>query len=456
MDDGKRGGPAPSIAERWNAFQQSIQQGLRLWQERIQHPHTQRLARTGVLTLRVVGWRDHVQTFFAASQTTLHRLHMTLKLAYLVLPVPTLNPRDLAERRARRAHRRESAVAPRVRIIVNPTSGATQQVGLDELEDVVDWLDEQGIPAELCPTERPGHAAELAREAVKAGMDMVVAAGGDGTVNDVIQSLAGHTTALGVLPMGTINVWAREMNIPLNTADAREVLLHGIRRRADLGRAGSRYFLLMSGIGFDAEVARRVEHSWLKRLGLKLLHYFATAGILSMTHPSAKIWMRSDGRRRSVNALMILIGNTRLYGGAFTFTNKALADDGMLDVVVISSGGLLYRLGVLLRAALHRPSLGPRVRYARTRTLRLEAATPLPVQVDGEVIGTLPMTFTVAPSALTVVVPRDAPADLFVQEPLALQQLKPQERTLERSPISHRSPLPLRLGRGRTTHVAQL
>ncbi|MGZ3601493.1 MAG: diacylglycerol/lipid kinase family protein, partial [Ktedonobacterales bacterium] len=352
----------------------------------------------------------------------------TFSLANFVLPVPVLDPRGLARRRARRATRRESPVAPRVRIIVNPASGTAQQIGLEELEDVVDWLEEQGIPAELCPTERSGHAAELAREAVKAGMDMVVAAGGDGTVNDIIQALAGHTTALGVLPMGTVNVWAREMNIPLNTVDAREVLLHGVRRRVDLGRAGTRYFLMMSGIGFDAEVARRVElkRSWLKRLGLKLLNYLATAGILSVTHPSTRIWMRSDAKRSSVNALMVLIGNTRLYGGALTFTNKALADDGMLDVVVISSGGVLYRLGVLARAALRRPSLGPRVRYLRARSLRLESAMRVPVQVDGEVIGTLPMTFTVMPSALTVVVPKDAPAALFVHEPLTTPPLKAQ------------------------------
>lgn len=426
MDDGERGKAFLPAGERWMRLQHSIQDGFRVWQTRLQHPQTQRLARTGALTLRTLAWRNRIEMFVAASQTTARRMRMTLGLANFVLPVPTLDPRGRAERRARRAARQESPVAPRVRIIVNPASGTAQQVGLDELEDVVDWLEEQGIPAELCPTERAGHAVELAREAVKAGMDMVVAAGGDGTVNDVIQALAGHTTALGVLPMGTVNVWAREMGIPLNTVDARDVLLHGMRRRVDLGRAGARYFLMMSGIGFDAEVARRVEQkqTWLKRLGLKLLNYLATAGILSVTHHSTRIWMRSDGKRRSVNALMVLIGNTRLYGGAFTFTNKALADDGLLDVVVISSGGVLYRMGVLVRAALRRPSLGPRVRYVRTRSLRLEAATPVPVQVDGEVIGTLPMTFTVTPSALTVVVPKDAPAALFVHEPLTTPALK--------------------------------
>ena len=103
-----------------------------------------------------------------------------------------------------------------------------------ELEEAVTYLNAHGLPTELRLTERPGHAVELAREAVQAGMDIVIAAGGDGTVNDVIQALAGHETALGVLPLGTVNVWAREVGIPLCATDACEVLLNGVRRQVDL------------------------------------------------------------------------------------------------------------------------------------------------------------------------------------------------------------------------------
>ncbi len=114
---------------------------------------------------------------------------------------------------------------------------------------------------------------------------------------------------------------------------------------------------------------------------------------------------------------MVIIGNTRLYGGAMTFTRRAVADDGALDVVVIGSGGILHRIGVIGRALLRLRAAGPRVRYDRTQFLRLESKRPTPVQVDGEVIGYLPMTFSVAPQALTVIVPRDAPAGLFSRAP---------------------------------------
>jgi diacylglycerol kinase (ATP) len=342
-----------------------------------------------------------------------HRVHPMFRFVYYFVPPPLLRLRP-------RPRANQSAEAkPRARIIANPNSGSMRgELSFDDLEKTARWMTERGIPSEVCYTERPGHARELATEAVKAGMDIVVAAGGDGTVNEVVQALAGQNTALGVLPIGTVNVWAREMGIPLRLSQARELIVSGVRRRVDLGRAGSHYFLLMAGIGFDAEVARRVDRGPLARWGLKLLDYAATASYMGVTQRPARIWMRLDGRRRTTDALMVLIGNTRLYGGAFRIAKDAIADDGLLDVVIIGGGGTLARLSLLARALARHRSLGPRVRYERCRTIRLESGVPLPVQVDGDVIGTLPMTFSVSPRALSVIVSPQAPADLFAREPL--------------------------------------
>jgi YegS/Rv2252/BmrU family lipid kinase len=345
------------------------------------------------------------------------RIEPALRVPFYALPGLLAPTRDADELALREYTPRVTA---RARIIANPASGGAQtDAALRELADTARWLTERGLPTELRLTRRPGHATDLAREAASAGYDMVVAAGGDGTVNDVIQALAGYRTALGVLPMGTVNVWAREMGIGLNATEARETLLHGVRRRVDLGRAGQRYFLMMAGVGFDAEVARRVEHGRLKRFGLKLLEYLATAGLLSVTRPSDTIRITIGARKRREQALMVIIGNTRLYGGAMTFTQRAVADDGALDVLVIGSGGILHRAHVLGRAFLRLPATGPRVRYERTQSLRLESKRPVPVQVDGEVIGYLPMTFGVAPLALSVIVPRAAPVGLFSRAPEA-------------------------------------
>lgn len=378
--------------------------------------HAPLVARIGRWAARVARWQGPVRQAVTDGRTAWGHARPTFRLAYYVLPAPLLRrrPRDRA--------RLPSGVAPKARIIANPKSGTVRgDLGLDELEETARWLTRRGLPTELYLTERSGHARDLAREAVRAGLDMVIAAGGDGTVNEVVQALAGHTTALGVLPMGTVNVWAREMNIPLSTAQAREVLLTGTKRLVDLGRAGSHFFLLMAGVGFDAEVARRVEHSAsaLKRWGLKFVDYMATVGLLSVTQKPTKIWMRFDGKRRSMQALLVIIGNTRLYGGALSFAQDAVADDGLLDVVILGGESLFGRLLVLARAFLRRGPLSPRVRYERCRTIRIESSPPLPVQVDGEVIGTLPMTFSVVPRALCVILPKDAPAALFAREPLA-------------------------------------
>ncbi|HEX9037826.1 MAG TPA: diacylglycerol kinase family protein [Ktedonobacterales bacterium] len=385
----------------------------RRWAEALSKPHVQRLTTAGVWTARGVVWRARVRGWSLRAQETLKRIEPALRIPFYATPQleALLDPARM--RRERPSREYTPPVASRARIIVNPASGSVTLGTLRDLRETAEWLTARGLPTELRLTHRPGHATDLAQEATDAGMDLVIAAGGDGTVNDVIQALAGHMTALGVLPVGTVNVWAREMGIGLTLAEARETLLRGTLRRVDLGRAGSRYFLMMAGIGFDAEVARRVERGMLRRVGLKLLDYIGAVAALSVTAEPAELRIQIGERRRRERALMTIIGNTRLYGGAMTFAQRAVADDGALDVVVIGSGGLAHRLGVLARAFLRMSSAGPRVRYLRAQAIRVESRRAEPVQVDGEVIGFLPMTFTIAPRALRVVLPTDAPSELF-------------------------------------------
>lgn len=371
------------------------------------------VARFGALATRATRWRGQVQRLLQTVHlTSSEYLRVLTHVTYFVQPTPS----PLAQSAATPAENLHQTPheKPRARIIANPASGTLRTPGmLAQLQAAADYLSANGLPTEIRLTERVGHATELTRDAVANGMEIVIAAGGDGTVNDVVQGLAGHTTALGVLPLGTVNVWAREVGIPLHLHEACDALLHGVRRRVDLGRANARYFLLMAGIGFDAEVTRRVEHGRLKRLGLKFLEYLATASMMGLTSRPARVWLVTNGKRRATNALMVVVGNTRLYAGALTFATRAVADDGVLDIVVIGGGGLLHRAGVIGRALLRRPSLGPKIRYERGRTVRIESSPPMPVQVDGEIIGSLPMTFSVVPLALTVIVPQEVPEALF-------------------------------------------
>jgi YegS/Rv2252/BmrU family lipid kinase len=398
--------PAP-----WQARLKNLSPSLWSWVERWNDPKARRAVRAGAWTVRALKWRERFVGYAASVQMLGERAQAAMGVLFSVAP---FTQRIAASATSADEQYWTPSVPPRARIVANPVSGSMRGAdGLSELRATAIWLTEHGLPTEVTPTTRVGHAVELTREAVAAGRELVIAAGGDGTLNDVIQGLAGSTTALGVLPMGTVNVWAREIGIPIGASEAREILLHGVRRKVDLGRAGPRYFLMMAGVGFDAEVVKRVERNWLKRVGLKMLDYIATAGSLGLTQQPAKLTLRIAGQRRKMNALMVVIGNTRLYGGAMQFTRRAVADDGLLDMVVIGGGGWARRAGVFLRAFLRRPSLGPDARYERVRSVRLESSPALPVQVDGDIIGSLPMTFTIAPGALWVLVPRNAPMRLF-------------------------------------------
>jgi YegS/Rv2252/BmrU family lipid kinase len=292
-------------------------------------------------------------------------------------------------------------------IIANPHAGGHQR--LDALlQPAVRYLRRHVADIEVCWTTEPGHARELAAAALERGATAIVAAGGDGTLNEIAQAVMGTDVAVGVLPLGTVNVWAREMGIGLAPVRAAQTLVHGARRRVDVGRVNGRAFLLMVGIGLDGEVAHVVEQG--KHGGLrKLAVYIPTVINLALRYQGTRVKLILDGRRQVMRALMIVIGNIRLYGGAFAFTPDAQAADGMLDVCVIEDQPLWKRGLVFLRALIRRPALTPHVRYLRCRQIEVQSNSRLFVQVDGETFGRLPVKADVVPGALSVILPARLP-----------------------------------------------
>src|SRR5438876_2530835 len=149
-------------------------------------------------------------------------------------------------------------------VIVNPASGSYFHYAR-QIEETLVHLRRSGWSVELRLTNEASETRQQAREAVARQVNVVIAAGGDGTINEIIQELAGSETALGVIPGGTVNVWAREVGIPQEIAAARAILVNGQTRRIDLGRVDGRYFLLMAGIGMDGEITYAVEKKPAKR-----------------------------------------------------------------------------------------------------------------------------------------------------------------------------------------------
>jgi diacylglycerol kinase (ATP) len=304
-------------------------------------------------------------------------------------------------------------VARRSLFIVNPIARGSPS--LDKLRMAAAWLETQGWEAEVALTERPGHASELARDAAASGCDVVVACGGDGTVNEAANGLAGSDTALAVIRGGTANVWAKEVGIPRDPLSAARLISEGRRRRVDLGvveaaDGRSRFFLMMAGVGIDGHVVRLVPEGLKKRLGAAAYVLYAfRENFRYRARPTSLV---IDGETSTADLVWLLASNTRSYGGVLNVAYGAKADDGLLDVYVFEGGGfrrnLLYTLRILVRR--HERARG--VTYQRARRVELPASTDLECQVDGEVLGFPPHVIRVAPAALTVVVP-DAHNALF-------------------------------------------
>lgn len=301
------------------------------------------------------------------------------------------------------------APARRALIVENPVAGRPgAHPAVTRLER---HLRACGWTADVARTAYPGHAAELAARAAAQHHDLVVAAGGDGTINEVIQGLVGTATALAVLPIGTVNVWAAETGMPSDPARLAALLDRGTARNIDVGRAGNRYFLLMAGIGLDADVVRRVGPRLKRTIGRWA--YAASMLEIMRGYAGTPMTLRLDGVPLHTTALMVVIGNTRRYAGSFRLTPHALIDDGRLDVCIVPGAVLLRspaQIGAVLSGA---PVLRRSLLCRRAARIEIDAERPLPVQLDGDLAGVTPLTIEVAPSALRVVVPPPRPSGLF-------------------------------------------
>jgi YegS/Rv2252/BmrU family lipid kinase len=264
------------------------------------------------------------------------------------------------------------------------------------------YLRKRGLEVRL---EYPASAREATAAAASAatrGDDLVFVAGGDGSVRDVATGLAGSATALAALPLGTVNIWARETGIPGALRAAIDAHLAGQRACVDLGRANGERFLLMAGLGWDALIARTVSPRLKRRLG-DFAYLVRTAQLLPALRPLPARWRIEGAEFRGRLALMV-VSNTRLYGGRVRFNPGAIADDGLLDGVALTPRTLVD--GARLSAKLAAGRLAGDVRVQAFRARELEFVTPgIPVQLDGDYVGETPMRFAVEPGALLVSIP---------------------------------------------------
>jgi diacylglycerol kinase (ATP) len=285
-------------------------------------------------------------------------------------------------------------------IIGNPTSGSAGDEGY--LEGFADTLRAGGLTVEVLNTERPNHATELA---AAAGGRLVIAAGGDGTVNEVLNGLSEDAT-LGILPLGTANVLARELGLPLEPEGACERILTGAASRMDVGVAtddagNERRFACMAGIGFDAEVVGEVGSRLKRYLRSLAFPLVALKVFFQNDRPELRI---KDGDTTHVVQYAV-VANGQYYGGDFETAEDASLTSGELQVVLVEKVGRLMRPDVLAHILAKKP-LDRTMKSFASHGVRADsrgASRRVPVQIDGEVWGRLPMSFRIEPAAVEVI-----------------------------------------------------
>lgn len=336
----------------------------------------------------------------------------------------------------------------RVILIFNPNAGQADQLR-SQLDRAVTLWQSAGWQVDRAPTHHSGHATEIARQAVIQGYDYAIAAGGDGTVNEVMNGLIHSNTALGTLPIGTVNIWAREMGLPMDIFGAAKELLKAKIKTIDVGQArpirypeksiklrksikkrtltasqlpsetaigavsSDRAFLLMAGIGFDAAVTENIDPREKKKLGA--IAYVKRAIQLAWQFRGVRTLLRIDGKRVRGRILMIIIGNSQLYGGVVKMTAHAIVDDGLLDVCVIKGRSMLTAPFRLFSVFTRNYNRDPKVAYFKAQRIDIQGKKQLPIQIDGDFLGRSPMEFEILPRSLRVLVPAHADRSLWSQ-----------------------------------------
>jgi YegS/Rv2252/BmrU family lipid kinase len=271
-------------------------------------------------------------------------------------------------------------------------------------------LDEFAARCTFKLTAGPNDARRLATEAVEEGAQVVVAAGGDGTINEVLNGIGDakdgfERACLGVLPLGTVNVFARELALPMKMDAAWQTVLSGRETRIDLPSIElnggiPRYFVQLAGAGLDARAVELVDWSLKKKVGPLAYVY---AGLKALMRSPSTITIAAGNR--TLTGQLVLIGNGRLYGGDYQLFPDAELSDGLLDVCVFPKANwyTLLRCGpeLLLRQKIP----ASQVQVMRADCVTLHSSDDTPIEVDGELAGRLPATFRVRPRALRVIVP---------------------------------------------------
>ncbi len=298
--------------------------------------------------------------------------------------------------------------APRFRdaaLIYNPLAGRGRWKRERELKRAIHLLEACGISVSHLPTTGPGSATELARRQVNAGRDLIIVCGGDGTVNEVVNGMVGSQVPLALLPAGTGNALAKELELPPSVWLAAEYIPRGVVRRIALGRVAGRYYVSIAGAGADGRLLYCMKSPTKLQLGLL---YFWLEGLRQLfLYDFPEFEVEANGQK--FLTCSVAVSRTKNYGGPGRLTPHADLFGQEFEVCLFPRGSRGRYLAYILALVFHVPlDTFSEVRCLPAQYVRAEPhGARIHLQADGELIGELPAEFTVVPDSLSLLVPAD-------------------------------------------------
>jgi diacylglycerol kinase (ATP) len=292
-------------------------------------------------------------------------------------------------------------------IIYNPVAGRLRGKARQRLDRAAAILADAGYSASLIPTPGPNTAGDIARQAVRDRTQLILVAGGDGTLNETLEGLVGSPVPLGILPAGTANVLGTEIGLPKDLEQATRMIPQCVPQRIAVGRldaeSGRRHFLSMAGVGFDAQIIYGLNARWKRRLG-KAAYWLAGFGQAVRRFPEFEIDI--DGGERLVCSFA-LVSRVRNYGGDFQIARSVRLLEDRFEVVLFRGGNSLPYLKYLCGMVAGRLAGMRGVSFLTAQSVRVwdPAGRPVHIQVDGEYAGRLPASIRLEPNAVTLLVP---------------------------------------------------
>ena len=282
---------------------------------------------------------------------------------------------------------------------MNPRAGSAKAVK----QDLIELFSKKKLKLDIVKTRKPLDAKRLAKKAINK-YDVVIAGGGDGTINETINGLAGSKTTLGIIPMGTENALAQGLGIPLDPLSAAKIILKGKSKLFDLGKAKNRYFILTAGVGLDAKALSDVKPIIKKFLGRGSYPLAALKTILTHVPCKLEVWLDDQVLPRW--GYFVVIGNVKYYGSTMELAQYAEPDDGYLDVCIFKRTDVVNMFKYFVSAA----SRGyiplteiPNMEYFKVKNIRIKSNRPVLAHTDAEIIGNTPLTITTHPKAISVI-----------------------------------------------------